>query len=224
MKGQDGTTDYDAIVIGAGQAGPGVAAALADEGKRVALIEMEQVGGTCLNHGCKPTKALRASASRGAPGAHGGRVRSAHRRGDRRLRHRDRSGAPADRHDARTRCSPGSRASTASTCISGTATLQTRPGGRTRSTVGDRTLSAPEVYLNLGSRASEAAHRRPGRGQRTDRGGAAALTELPEHLIDRRWRLHRLEFGQMFRRFGAEVTMLVGSGVADPRGRRRLGR
>ena len=54
---------YDAIVIGAGQAGPGVAAALADDGKRVALIEMERAGGTCLNHGCKPTKALRASAA-----------------------------------------------------------------------------------------------------------------------------------------------------------------
>ena len=55
--------DYDAIVIGAGQAGPGVAGSLAGEGKRVALIEMERAGGTCLNHGCKPTKALRASAS-----------------------------------------------------------------------------------------------------------------------------------------------------------------
>ena len=55
--------EYDAIVIGAGQAGPGVAGSLAGEGKRVALIEMERAGGTCLNHGCKPTKALRASAS-----------------------------------------------------------------------------------------------------------------------------------------------------------------
>ena len=53
---------YDAIVIGAGQAGPGVAGKLAGDGKRVAVVEMEQVGGTCLNHGCKPTKALRASA------------------------------------------------------------------------------------------------------------------------------------------------------------------
>ena len=55
-------TDFDAIVIGAGQAGPGVASSLAAEGKSVALIEMAQPGGTCLNHGCKPTKALRASA------------------------------------------------------------------------------------------------------------------------------------------------------------------
>ena len=56
-------TAYDAIVIGAGQAGPGVASARAAEGKRVALIEMDRAGGTCLNHGCKPTKTLRATAS-----------------------------------------------------------------------------------------------------------------------------------------------------------------
>ena len=56
-------TQYDAIVIGAGQAGPGVADSKAAEGKQVAIIEMERPGGTCLNHGCKPTKALRASAT-----------------------------------------------------------------------------------------------------------------------------------------------------------------
>ena len=74
---------YDAIVIGAGQPGPGVAGALADEGKRVALIEMDRAGGTCLNHGCKPTKALRASAVGRPSSTSGGRVRRTHRRGDR---------------------------------------------------------------------------------------------------------------------------------------------
>lgn len=54
---------YDVIVIGAGQAGPGVAADRAADGRRTAMIEMAEVGGTCLNHGCKPTKALRASAT-----------------------------------------------------------------------------------------------------------------------------------------------------------------
>ena len=52
---------HDVIVIGAGQAGPGIAANYAGEGRRVALVEMERAGGTCLNHGCRPTKALRAS-------------------------------------------------------------------------------------------------------------------------------------------------------------------
>ncbi len=49
---------FDAIVIGAGQAGPGVATHLVGQGKRVALVEMDKVGGTCLNRGCRPTKAF----------------------------------------------------------------------------------------------------------------------------------------------------------------------
>ncbi len=51
-----------AIVIGAGQAGPGLAYHLASTGRTVAIVEADKVGGTCLNRGCRPTKALRASA------------------------------------------------------------------------------------------------------------------------------------------------------------------
>src|SRR5204862_2638897 len=53
---------YDAIVIGAGQAGGPLATALARSGKRTALIEREHVGGTCINEGCTPTKTMMASA------------------------------------------------------------------------------------------------------------------------------------------------------------------
>src|SRR6478736_1808127 len=53
---------YDAIVIGAGQAGGPLATALARSGKRTALIEREHVGGTCINEGCTPTKTMVASA------------------------------------------------------------------------------------------------------------------------------------------------------------------
>src|SRR5213593_4904967 len=56
------TTPYDAIVIGAGQAGGPLATALAGAGRRVALIEREHVGGTCINEGCTPTKTMVASA------------------------------------------------------------------------------------------------------------------------------------------------------------------
>ena len=55
-------TAFDAIVIGAGQSGPGVAKHLVSTGRKVALLEADKVGGTCLNRGCRPTKALRASA------------------------------------------------------------------------------------------------------------------------------------------------------------------
>ncbi len=53
---------FDAIVIGAGQAGPSMAARLAAAGRTVALIERERLGGTCVNTGCTPTKTLVASA------------------------------------------------------------------------------------------------------------------------------------------------------------------
>ena len=56
------TTSYDAIVIGAGQAGPSLAVRLAKAGLRTALIEREHLGGTCVNDGCIPTKTLVASA------------------------------------------------------------------------------------------------------------------------------------------------------------------
>lgn len=54
---------FDAIVVGAGQAGPSLAGRLTGAGMKVALIERRLVGGTCVNTGCMPTKALVASAS-----------------------------------------------------------------------------------------------------------------------------------------------------------------
>src|SRR5712675_1510719 len=56
------TTKYDAIVIGAGQAGGPLATALAKSGRKTAIIEREHVGGTCINEGCTPTKTMVASA------------------------------------------------------------------------------------------------------------------------------------------------------------------
>src|SRR3981081_3567847 len=56
------TTHYDAVVIGAGQAGGPLSTALARAGNRTALIEREHIGGTCINEGCTPTKTMVASA------------------------------------------------------------------------------------------------------------------------------------------------------------------
>src|SRR4051812_30053711 len=74
--------EVDAAIIGAGQAGPALAVALAQRGEKVALIEAQQLGGTCVNNGCTPTKTLRKSArvaylaSRAAEfGVHVGEVR-----------------------------------------------------------------------------------------------------------------------------------------------------
>src|ERR1700741_4818302 len=54
---------YDALTIGTGQAGPSLAARLAEAGMHVAIIERGKFGGTCVNNGCTPTKTLIASAS-----------------------------------------------------------------------------------------------------------------------------------------------------------------
>src|SRR5262249_32617100 len=56
------TASYDAIVIGAGQAGPFLAARLAAAGQKVAIVERKYFGGTCVNNGCIPTKTMLASA------------------------------------------------------------------------------------------------------------------------------------------------------------------
>lgn len=57
--------EFDAIIIGAGQSGPFLAARLAEQGQKVAIIEREHLGGTCVNDGCTPTKTLIARALRG---------------------------------------------------------------------------------------------------------------------------------------------------------------
>src|SRR5690348_3481081 len=62
MEAGKASTHFDAIVIGAGQAGPPLAVALANAGQRVALIERKDFGGTCVNTGCIPTKTLLANA------------------------------------------------------------------------------------------------------------------------------------------------------------------
>lgn len=54
--------NFDTIVVGAGQAGPFLAAKLVNRGRKVALVEARDLGGTCVNRGCTPTKTLRKSA------------------------------------------------------------------------------------------------------------------------------------------------------------------
>ena len=54
--------NYDAIIIGTGQAGPALARRLAGAGRKVAIVERKLFGGTCVNTGCIPTKTMVASA------------------------------------------------------------------------------------------------------------------------------------------------------------------
>src|ERR1700733_3575098 len=61
-QGLEMAKTFDAIIVGAGQAGPSLAGRLTGAGKTVALVERQLFGGTCVNTGCIPTKTLIASA------------------------------------------------------------------------------------------------------------------------------------------------------------------
>ena len=216
-------TELDVIVIGAGQPGPGVAAAKAQQGLRVALIEMEQVGGTCLNHGCKPTKALRASATvahtaRRAPdyGVHTGevtvdfgaaigrvhRIIDGMRDGLRRLDLRRRRARPdRGRRDAPHRS-------------------ERRPApGRGERSHPERPRDLPQP----GQPGQRPAHRR---GSTTStyltEVELLQLTALPEHLVIVGGGYIGLEFGQMFRRFGLAGHHAGRQRRRHPRGRGRV--
>jgi pyruvate/2-oxoglutarate dehydrogenase complex dihydrolipoamide dehydrogenase (E3) component len=207
-------TAYDAILIGAGQPSPGVAGSLAAEGKRVALIEMEEVGGTCVNHGCKPTKALRASAvvahqaRRSADyGVHTGEVTvdlaaAMHR-------------VHGVIHDQRQGVLDYLQSLEGVDLIFGRATLRTSADGPHEVTVDGVTHTAPAVYLNLGARASVPPLDGIDTVDYLTEVELLQLTEVPEHLIVVGGGYIGLEFGQMFRRFGSAVTLIAGGGVAS---------
>jgi pyruvate/2-oxoglutarate dehydrogenase complex dihydrolipoamide dehydrogenase (E3) component len=199
---------HDAIVIGSGQAGPFLAVRLAQSGLRVALVEREHYGGTCVNDGCIPTKTLVASA------------RTAH----------------VARRAAEYGVTLGGAASVDMKAVmarkdrivqqsvsSLTQWLQGTPGldlvwGHARFTgadaieVGGRALSAPKIFINVGGRAVlpdwPGIHAVPVLTNTS----IMSLDVLPEHLIVVGGSYIGLEFAQMFRRFGAEVTVLE---VAD---------
>ena len=185
-----------------------------DDGKRVALIEMDRAGGTCLNHGCKPTKALRASAAvahqarRAAEyGVNVGEVTVDFPAAMSRVR---------SIIDGLRDSLDGWLAGVAGLDqFHGTATVISDPAGQEhRVAINDQQLTAEQLYLNLGARAS----RPPIPGLETVEAMTEvellALDSLPEHLVIIGGGYIGLEFGQMFRRFGARVTIITGSRVA----------
>jgi pyruvate/2-oxoglutarate dehydrogenase complex dihydrolipoamide dehydrogenase (E3) component len=175
---------------------------------------MDRAGGTCLNHGCKPTKALRASAAvahqarRAAEyGVNVGEVTVDFPAAMSRVR---------SIIDGLRDSLDGWLAGVAGLDqFHGTATVISDPAGQEhRVAVNDQQLTAEQLYLNLGARAS----RPPIPGLETVEAMTEvellALDSLPEHLVIIGGGYIGLEFGQMFRRFGARVTIITGSRVA----------
>jgi pyruvate/2-oxoglutarate dehydrogenase complex dihydrolipoamide dehydrogenase (E3) component len=198
---------FDAIVIGAGQAGPGVARHLVDAGRRVALIEADKVGGTCLNRGCRPTKALRASARV----AHLARTAG---------RHGIRTGevtidftAVMARKDALIDGWVNGYAERLAhtdglTLLYGEARFTGRSDSGFAVAVGDRSLTAGEVFLNVGTRSTKPPI--PGLDDVPwlDNDRVLHLDALPSHLVILGGSYIGLELGQLFARLGAAVTII----------------
>ena len=201
-------TSYDLIVIGAGQGGGPLAGTAADHGLASALIEHKHVGGTCVNEGCTPTKTMIASA----------RVAHLARRaedygvtvGDVSV---DMETVRRRKRDIVESFRAGSRSSVEDT--DGLDLIEGKGRFVDENTVevdlnggGTRTLTADRIVINTGARPAIP----PIDGlDDVDALTSTSIMELgsvPDHLLVLGGGYIGLEFGQMFRRFGAEVTIV----------------
>jgi pyruvate/2-oxoglutarate dehydrogenase complex dihydrolipoamide dehydrogenase (E3) component len=195
---------FDAIIIGAGQAGPPLAGRLTAAGMSVALIERHLFGGTCVNTGCMPTKTLVASAyaahlARRA--ADYGVMLDAPPRID---IARVKARADTVSANARAGVERWLRGMQSCTIIKGHA----RFVAPNEISVGEERLNGPRIFIDVGGRAVVPAL--PGIDQvpYLTNTSLLALDRLPEHLIVVGGSYIGLEFAQMYRRFGATVTIV----------------
>ena len=206
-------TQFDAIIIGTGQAGPAMAARMTQEGLKAAIIERKLFGGTCVNTGCIPTKALVASARAAHMARRGGDFGIAIE-GD----------IKADMKRVKARKDGIVRQSNQGVTnwmknMDGLSVFEGH--GRLESAntvrVNGELLQADRIILNVGGRA--AVPDMPGIGEIDVLTNASmmAVDFLPQHLIVIGGSYIGLEFAQMYRRFGSRVTVVQ-------RGERLVGR
>ena len=195
---------FDAIIIGAGQAGPSLANRLTQAGMSVAFVERKLFGGTCVNTGCTPTKAMVASAyaahvarraaeygvTLGGPIAIDMKTVIARREA---IVAKSRNGVEG-----------WLRNNSQCTVFTGTASFESPYTVR----VGKDLLEAKQIFLNVGGRASvpefPGVHDVPFLTNTS----LLALEILPKHLVIVGGSYIGIEFGQMYRRFGSEVTII----------------
>ena len=198
------TRRFDAIIIGSGQAGPSLADRLTRAGMSVALIERKLFGGTCVNTGCTPTKTLVASAY-AAHLARRGREYGIDIDGPIKI-DMARVKARADGVSANSRAGVEKwlRGMPGCTIIQDHA----RFDGPDTIRVGDALLTAPRIFINVGGRAAVPEMRGVSEVPYLTNSSILALDRLPEHLVIVGGSYIGLEFAQMYRRFGAEVTVV----------------
>ncbi len=197
---------FDVLIIGGGQAGVPLAHALAKAGKRVALAERKNLGGSCVNFGCTPTKAAIASA----------RVAHLARRGaDFGLTiprvevnfpaviERARGVALNSRNglDHRFEGSENPK------LLRGHATLAGRAGEGFRVRLGDRDVETAQLVLNTGTRSSIPVIEGLDGIDFLDAGNWLERPELPEHLVVIGGGYIGVEMGQFYRRMGSTTTL-----------------
>lgn len=198
------TSTVDALIIGAGQAGPPLAEKLGQAGQRVVVVERSRVGGTCVNTGCIPTKAMVAS-------AHVAWL----------VRHAERWGVRPPAHPSvdlaavqarKERISAQSRRNVAQ-WLAGMRGVDLVMGHARfldahTVQVGDRRIRAERIFLNVGGRPAQPEVKGLDQVAWLTNASIMRLDRLPRHLVVVGGSYIGLEFAQMFRRFGAEVTVV----------------
>jgi pyruvate/2-oxoglutarate dehydrogenase complex dihydrolipoamide dehydrogenase (E3) component len=202
------TTHYDTILIGAGQAGVPLSTTMARAGWKTALIERVHVGGTCINEGCTPTKTMVASArvaylaKRGADyGVQTGPVTVDMIKVRQRKRDIVESFRTGDQRRIET--TEGVDLLMGETSFTGPKTLEVHlNNGETRE------LTASTILINAGARPAKPSITGIEEVTTLDSTSIMELDEVPEHLLIVGGGYIGLEFGQMFRRFGSQVTVI----------------
>jgi pyruvate/2-oxoglutarate dehydrogenase complex dihydrolipoamide dehydrogenase (E3) component len=195
---------FDAIIVGTGQAGPPLAERLANAGMTVAIIERHKFGGTCVNTGCIPTKTLVASAY-AAQVARRGTEYGFTVNGDVRVDMK-RVKARKDQISGRSNKGVEERLRGLENCtvIHGHARFQS---SRTVM-VNDDVLKADKIFINVGGRASVPPLKGISDVPFLTNSSMMDVDSLPEHLVIVGGSYVGLEFAQMYRRFGSEVTIV----------------